>query len=65
MPFGLTKALPFSNPSLNLATIQMAFWILLLAAVVFFMYVWNSRGEGLSQKPGCSTCPHKKNVGLD
>jgi hypothetical protein len=35
--------------------------ILLLVLVVFFMYMWNTRA-GVEAKPGCNTCPGKKNV---
>jgi hypothetical protein len=34
--------------------------ILLLVLVVFFLYVWNTRGE--ETKATCNTCPGKKNV---
>ena len=40
----------------------MVVWILLLALIVFLMYMWQSGwllpGE---DKPGCNTCPGKKN----
>ncbi len=41
-------------------------WILLLCAVVFFLYLWNTRnGLTAPAAPGCNTCPHKKNVSLE
>lgn len=44
---------------------MVAFWILLLALVIFFMYMWNSGklGSALTRPaaPGCSACA-KKNV---
>ena len=34
-------------------------WIVLLAFVVFFMYMWTVRPV-VEEKPGCNTCPKKK-----
>jgi len=35
--------------------------ILLLVLIVFFMYMWNTRGD-VEAKPGCNACAKKKNV---
>jgi len=42
---------------------QMIMWILLLALVVFLMYMWQAGWVlgGKEEKPGCATCPGKKN----
>ena len=42
---------------------MVALWILLLALVIFFMYMWQSGriGGGSKPAPGCSACA-KKNV---
>jgi hypothetical protein len=34
-------------------------WIVLLAFVVFFMYLWTTLPVA-EEKPGCNTCPKKK-----
>jgi hypothetical protein len=42
----------------------MAMWLLLLALVVFLIYMWQSgwvTGAKEAEKPGCNTCPNKKN----
>ncbi len=41
----------------------MVAWILLLALVVFLIYMWQSSGFK-EDKPGCNTCPNKKNPSL-
>lgn len=38
----------------------MVAWLLLLALIVFLLYMWNS-GWVKEEKPGCNTCPNKKN----
>jgi hypothetical protein len=36
-------------------------WILLLALIVFFMYMWTAPPK-VSTSGGCNTCAKKKNV---
>ena len=43
----------------------MAVWILLLAFIIFFMYMWNSGWIQGEKKAGCNTCPGKKNVSIE
>lgn len=43
----------------------MAIWLLLLAFIIFFMYMWNSQWVQGEPKQGCNTCPGKKNVGVE
>ena len=33
-------------------------WLVLLALIIFFMYVWMTPVK----KQGCSTCPNRKNA---
>ena len=40
---------------------MLAFWVLLLALVVFFMYMWMGGKLSGPAAPGCSACA-KKNV---
>jgi len=44
----------------------MIVWLLLLALVVFLIYMWQNGGIATSkeEKPGCNTCPNKKNPSL-
>jgi hypothetical protein len=40
-------------------------WIALLAAVVFFMYLWTTQvWEPKESKPSCGACSKQKNVDL-
>lgn len=39
----------------------MAIWLLLLALVVFLIYMWQNGSITKEEKPGCNTCPNKKN----
>ena len=41
---------------------MIALWVLLLALVIFFMYMWQSGKLTKPAAPGCSACA-KKNVG--
>lgn len=40
---------------------MIALWLLLLALVIFFMYMWSSGRLTAPAAPGCSACA-KKNV---
>jgi hypothetical protein len=40
---------------------MIALWLLLLALVVFFMYMWSNGKLASPAAPGCSACA-KKNV---
>jgi hypothetical protein len=40
----------------------MEVWILLIALIVFLIYMWQSGWiGGKTETPGCNTCPGKKN----
>ena len=39
-------------------------WIILLALVVFLLYMWQSGTFTREEKPGCNTCPNKKNSAI-
>ena len=46
-------------------SIQMEVWIILLALVVFLAYMWQSGWMTPQEdKPGCNTCPGKKNLNV-
>ena len=43
----------------------MIVWLLLLALVVFLIYMWQNGSVTVKEeKPGCNTCPNKKNPSL-
>ena len=37
----------------------MTAWLVLLALIVFFMYLWYTLPSG-EEKPSCNSCPKKK-----
>lgn len=37
-------------------------WILLVCALLLFLYLWNTRGSLTQPASSCNTCPSKKNV---
>lgn len=35
-------------------------WLALLAAIIFFMYMWQAWPTSDAPKGGCNVCPHAK-----